>query len=110
MYAIQLDMDHKLIQLLVRHAAWRITHFQIKTPYERLRNGAFHVEAVEFAETAHRKDPAKETGKMDDKWHVEIWLGMATDEQYIGTSAGVQVALAAPRRGAVVLQDTGWVW
>ena len=81
-YAVQLDMDHKLIPWHVRHAAWLITHFQInadgKTPYERLRNRAYHGEA----ETVHHKDLAKNIGKMEDKWYVGGWLGksMASDE------------------------------
>ena len=56
-------------------------HIQIKvdgkTPYERLRNHAYHGEVVEFAETVHHKDPAKDIGKMDDKWHVGVWLGQS---------------------------------
>ena len=83
----------------MRNAAWLITHFQIKadgkTPYERLRNRAYHGEVVEFAETIHHKEPAKVIDKLDDKWHV-------------GTNAGghaMQVNLAAAQRGAVDAKD-----
>ena len=116
MYAIELDMDHKLIPWLVPHAAWLITHFQIKAdgkmPYEQLRNRPCHGKVVEFTETVHHKDLAKDTGKMDDKWDVGVWLGKSTasDEHYIGTSAGVkpmQVNVAPPGKGAVDAKDAG---
>ena len=103
MYAIQCDIDQKLIPLFVRHAAWLITHFQIKadgkTPYERLRNRAQHGE-VELSEAVHHEDPAKDVGKMDDKWHVGVWLGksMASDEHHIGTNAGAKLCRSIWRR------------
>ena len=93
--AIHLDMYHKLIHWLIPRNM--ITDFQMKTevenPYERLRNRAYNGKLVDVAETAHHRDPAKDTGKMDDKSHFGTWLGkiMVSDEHYIGASAGVNI-------------------
>ena len=60
--AIQLDMDHELTHDLC-------ANFQIKadgnTPYERLRNRAYHGGDVKFAETVHHKYPAQDSGNME---------------------------------------------
>ena len=40
-YGESVELDHKMLPFLVRHCAWLITHYQVKsdgkTPYERLR-------------------------------------------------------------------------
>ena len=89
---------------LVRQAAWLITQLQIKaddkTPDERLHNRAYHGEVVEFAETVHHKDNAKDVGKMDDTWHVGLW-SLAREAHLSSTSsAPVPESSDAGRSGA----------
>ena len=76
------------------------THFQIKadgrTPYEPLRNLVYHGELVDFAETVRHEDFAKDIGKFDDKWHVEIGLGWLLTST---TSAQVLASSAASEAG-----------
>ena len=91
-------LDHKLLPFLVRHCAWLITHYQVKSdgknPYERLRGRAYQVQVAEFSEVAHFRDTGKaaDTPKLDDRWSVGLWLGksVASDEHNVGTSAGVR--------------------
>eukprot|EP00959_Pyramimonas_sp_CCMP1952_P459337 9478092-Pyramimonas_sp.AAC.1 len=53
-YGIKVDLDHKLLPFLVRHAAWLITHYQVKvdgkTPCERLRGRPYKGQIAEFGE------------------------------------------------------------
>ena len=48
---------------------------------------------AEFAEAVHFRDPGKaaDMPKLDDRWNLGLWLGksLASDEHYVGTSAGV---------------------
>eukprot|EP00929_Paragymnodinium_shiwhaense_P111971 TRINITY_DN8021_c0_g1_i4.p1 TRINITY_DN8021_c0_g1~~TRINITY_DN8021_c0_g1_i4.p1 ORF type:complete len:1618 (+),score=271.11 TRINITY_DN8021_c0_g1_i4:701-5554(+) len=101
---LRVTMGHSIMPWLIRHASWLICRFQIKadgkTAYERLRGRQYNGEVVEFGELVHYKDPSKELGKLDDRWHTGLWLGksMASDEHYIGTPIGVRRARSIWRR------------
>ncbi|CAK0820598.1 unnamed protein product, partial [Prorocentrum cordatum] len=105
-YGIKVDLDHKLLPFLVRHAAWLITHYQVKvdgkTPYERLRGRPYKGQIAEFGEVVHCRDPQKaaDMPKLDDRWRLGVWLGksLASDEHYVGSAAGVQRCRSIWRR------------
>ena len=50
-------------------------------------------QVAEFAEVVHFRDPGKaaDMPKFDDRRSLGLWLGksLASDEHYVGTSAGV---------------------
>ena len=91
-------LDHKMLPFLVRHCAWQITHYQVKsdgrTLKERLRGRPYQGQVAEFAEVVHFRDPGKtlDMPKLDDRWNQGLWQGksLASDEHYVGTSAGVR--------------------
>ena len=92
------DWTTRCWPLLVRHCAWLITHYQVKsdgkTPCERLRGRPYQGHVAEFAEVVHFRDPGKpaDMPKLDNRWNRGLWLGesLASDEHYVGTSAGVR--------------------
>ena len=97
-YKQPLHLEHVALPWLVRHAAWQITHYQVKsdgrTPYERLRGGRpYNGQVAEFGEVVHYRDPAKasELPKLDSRWTLGVWLGksLASDEHFVGTDSGV---------------------
>ena len=91
----------------MRHAAWLITHFQIKgdgkTPRERLRNRAYH---GEFAETVHHKDLAKDMGRTTSGT-LESGSGRAC-RQTSTTLAPVLESSDAGRPGGAQKRHGGW--
>ncbi len=97
-YKQPLHLEHVALPWLVRHAAWQITHYQVKsdgrTPYERLRGGRpYNGQVAEFGEIVHYRDPTKasEQPKLDSRWTLGVWLGksLASDEHFVGTDSGV---------------------
>ena len=105
-YGESVGLDHKMLPFLVRHCAWLITHYQVKsdgkTPYERLRGRPCQGQVAEFAEVVDFRDPGKaaDMPKLDDRWNLGLWLGksLASDEHYVGTSAGVRRCRSIWRR------------
>ena len=101
-----MDLDHKMLPFLVRHCAWQITHHQVmsdgKTPYERFRGRPYQGQVAEFAEVEHFRDSEKaaDMPNLDDRWSLGLWLGksLASDEHYVGTSAGVRRCRSIWRR------------
>ena len=97
-YGESVGLGHKMLPFLVRHCAWLITLYQVesdgKTPFERLRGRTYQGQVAEFAEVVHFRDPGKaaDMPKLDDRWNLGLWLGksLASDEHYVGTSAGVR--------------------
>ena len=59
-------------------------------------------QVAEFAEVVHFRDPGKaaDMPKLDDRWNLGLWLGkgLASDEHYVGTSAGVRRCRSIWRR------------
>ena len=57
---------------------------------------------AEFAEVVHFRDPgnAADVPKLYDRWNLGLWLGksLASDEHYVGTSAGVRRCRSIWRR------------
>ena len=57
---------------------------------------------AEFAEVVYFRDPQKaaEMPKLEDRWSLGLWLGksLASDEHYVGTSAGVRRCRSIWRR------------
>ena len=105
-YWESVGLDHKMLPFLVRHCAWLITHFQVKsdgkTPRERLRGRPYQGLVAEFAEVVHFRIPreAADMPKLDDRCNLGLWLGksLASDEHYVGTSAGVRRCRSTWRR------------
>lgn len=87
-YGVTVDMGHEILPRLTRHAAWLVTHFQIKdgckTLHARLRGRPYRQQVAEFGDVVHYRDPAtpKERAKLDDRWALGVWLGksMSSDE------------------------------
>ena len=105
-YGESVGLKHKMLPFLVRHCAWLITHYQVKsdgkTPYERLRGRPYQGQVAEFAEVVHFRDPGKaaDMPKLNDRRNLGLWLGksVASDEHYVGTSAGVRRCRSIWRR------------
>lgn len=99
-----LTLDHPIIEWMVRHASWLITHFLVKsdgkTPDERLRQRPYNGEIVCLSVTVHYKLPRQEVGKADDRCSIGIWLGetLKSDEHILGTRRGVFPARSIWRR------------
>ena len=70
-----------MLPFLVRHCAWQITHYQVKsdgkTPYERHRGRPYQGHVAEFAEAVHFRDPRKaaDMPKLDDRWSLGLVSG-----------------------------------
>ena len=102
----EVGLDHKMLPFLVRHSAWLITHYQVKsdgkTPCERLRGRPYQGQAAECADVVHFRDPGKvaDMPKLDDRWNLGLWWGksLASDEHYVGTSEGVRRCRSICRR------------
>ena len=105
-YGESVGLDHKMFPFLVRHCAWLITHYQVKsdgkTLYERLRGRLHQGQVAEFAEVVHFRDLGKaaDMPKTDDRRNLGLWLGknLASDEHNVGTSAGVRRCRSIWRR------------
>ena len=90
-YGESVGLDHKMLPFLVRHCAWLIMHYQVKsdgqTPYERLRGRPYQGQVAEFAEVVHFRAPGKaaDMPKLDDRWNLGLWLGksLASEEHYV---------------------------
>ena len=88
----------------VRHAAWLLTRFLIKsdgkTPYERLRGREYRGEITEFGEVSHFKLADDKKGKLDAQSAVGVWLGKSlnSDEHYLGTENGIRRCRSLWRR------------
>ena len=96
-YKQPLTLDHVVLPWLVRHGAWQITHYQVKsdgrTPYERLRAGKpYNGQVAEFGEVVRYKNPdsPSELAKVDSRWTHGVWLGKATS-----TASGPTVVFTA---------------
>ena len=65
-----------------------------KTPHERLRGRPYQGQVAEFADVVLFRDPRKaaDMPKLDDRLNLGSWLGksLASDEHYVGISAGVR--------------------
>ena len=66
-----------------------------KTPYERRRGRPYQGQVAEFAAGKIADMP-----KLDHRWNLGLWLGksLASDEHYVGTSAGVRRCRSIWRR------------
>lgn len=102
--------DHKLkvssiaYPWLVRHSAWQLTRYLVKTDgktlHGRLKGHEFNGEFVEPCEIAHYKLAQDERGKLDAQSSIGVWLGkfLQSDEHYIGTAEGIRCCRSAWRR------------
>ena len=96
-----------MLPFLVRHCAWLITHYQVKsdgkTPCERLRGRPDQGQVAEFAEVVHFRDPGKaaDMPKLDDRWNLGLWLekSLASDEHSLA------IHLEAPRETTLGQED-----
>ena len=105
-------LDHKMLPFLVRHCAWLITHFQVKsvgrTPYERLRGRPYQGQVAEFAEVVHFRDPGKaaDMPKLDDRWNLCGWeRGWRQTSTMWGLQQEVSIHLEAPRETTLKQED-----
>ena len=104
-----------MLPFLVRHCAWLITHYQVKsdgkTPYERLRGRPYQGQVAEFAEVVHFRDPGKaaDMPKLDDRWNLGLWLERAwrqTSTMWgLQQEFAVSIRLEAPRETTLGQED-----
>ena len=95
-----------MLPFLVRHCAWLMTHYQVKsdgkTPYDRRRGRPYQGQVAEFSVVVHFRDPRKaaDMPMLDDRWNLGLWLGksLVSDEHRVGTSAGVRRCRSIWRR------------
>ena len=100
---LQLASDSILIAWLIRHAAWSLTRFQVKsngrTAFVRVFWKTYTSQVLPFGERVMYKYTAVPTGNLDQRWDHGIWLGKApmTDDHIILTESGVQKARSLNR-------------
>ena len=102
-------------QFLVRHCAWLITHFQVKsdgkTPYERLRGRPYQGQVAEFAEVVHFKTSEgcrhAQVGRQMEPWLVAgKEPGIRRELRWhFGRSSKVSIHLEAPRETTLGQED-----
>ncbi|CAK0840370.1 unnamed protein product, partial [Prorocentrum cordatum] len=99
----KVSTDSILIAWGVRHAAWSLTRFQVKsdgrTPYVRIFGKAYGGEVLPFGERVMYKYTAVPSGNLDQKWAHGVWVGKAplTDEHLVLTVDGVKKARSVHR-------------
>ena len=95
--------DSILLAWVVRHAAWSLTRYQVRsdgrTSHVRIFGKAYSGEVLPFGERVLYKFTAAPTGNVDQKWAHGIWVGKAplTDEHLILTENGVKKARSVRR-------------
>ena len=88
---------------LVRHCAWLITHYQVKsdgqTLYERLRGRPYQGQVAEFAEVVHFRDPGKAADMPESDWHqTSTTLALRQESAGVDPSGGAQRSNAGTGR------------
>ncbi len=100
----KVTVNHASYAWAVRHSAWLITRFLIKTdgktPYERLRGQEYKGEVVEPFEVVHYKLQGDKKGKLDAQSAIGVWIGKSlnSDEHYLGTPDGIRRCRSIWRR------------
>ena len=95
--------DSILLAWLIRHAAWCLTRFQVKTDgriaFVRVFGKAYTSQVPPFGERVMYKYTSVPTSNLDQRWDHGIWVGKApmTDEHIILTENGVQNARSLHR-------------
>ena len=93
----KLSNDSTLLALLIRHAVWSLTKFQVKndgrTALWRVSEKAY-TSQLPFGERVMYKHTAVPTGNLNQRWGHGIWNGEApmTDECIILTKNEAQKA------------------
>ena len=96
-YGESVGLDHKMLPFLVRHGAWLITHYQVKsdgkTPYERLRGRGCTLqgprEGCRHAQVGRQMEPRLVAGKEPGVRGALRW--------HFGRSLLVSIHLETPR-------------
>ena len=95
-----------MLPFLVRHCAWLITHYQVKsdgkTPYERLRGRPYQEQVAEF-DNFRDTGKAADMPKLDDRWE-RAWRRTST-RWHFGRSSQVSIHLEAPRKTTLGQED-----
>ena len=110
-YGIMIQTEDDIVDWLMRHAAWLITHFQVKvdgkTPFERLRERPYKGEIAEFGETVFFKVPHATLGKLDDRADKALWLGktLKSDEHIVGRDQWAKAVRSIWRRPGAARWD-----
>jgi hypothetical protein len=102
----RLPASHPLMAWVIRHAAWLLTRFTIRssghTPYETIRGQAYRSELVELGEPVYARRPAdKEAAdKLDARWESGFWVGKTetTEEHLVSTKEAGIVRMRTIRR------------
>ena len=102
-YNNKIDEGHVLNAWLVRHSAWVYSRYQIhesgKTAFQELKGIAYITELVPFGETVAGHFPLKHRKKMENDWHLGIWVGItSTSNEHVLLTQGVVLRCRSVRR------------
>ena len=100
------DLDYKVLPVVMRHCAWQITHRHVRTDtkkqIERPLGRPHSGQVSDFAEVNHFRDPQKaaDMSKLNDRWRQRLWMRttLVSGGQYMGTPAGVRRCRSICRR------------
>ena len=86
----KVGQEHDLISWMIRHSAWLITRFRVRTSghtaFNLIRQRKYGASIVEFGEIVWARIPtAKKLGKLDQRWVEVVWAGKAEgSDEHIG--------------------------
>ena len=97
-YGESVGLDHKMLPFLVRHSAWLITHCQVKSDGKTHKRDFVDDRTKDRWQSLLKLYTSGTAGKLQTcpSWTTDgtlgLWLGksLASDEHYVGTSAGVR--------------------
>ena len=115
-YGESVGLDHKMLPFPVRHCAWLITKYQVKsdgkTPYKRVRGRPYQGQVAEFAEVVHFRDPregcrhAQVGRQMEPRLVAGKEPGVRRALRWnIGRSSPVSIHLETPRETTLGQED-----
>jgi hypothetical protein len=100
-----LCIEMPILAWLVRHAAWLITRFQVRTDgstgYRNLKGKKYSGDVAEFGEQVFLKDAGLKQAKLEDRWlGPYTWVGKSdkTDEHIAVSEDGRSVKTGRPIR------------
>ena len=78
-YKTEIGTDHVLMGWMVRHCAWIVNHFQVKstrrTPYRSFRGKDYTGEVVPFGEVCLGRNHSEDGAKLNMRWMRGVFVG-----------------------------------